>query len=79
MILFPREGAGSESCRTRTSGRDLFSYVDLEGRVGKDHPLRTITLAADKAYDAEDFINELRAMKVTSHVAQSTSGARLGD
>jgi hypothetical protein len=20
----------------------LFSYVDLEGRVGKDHPLRTI-------------------------------------
>jgi hypothetical protein len=31
-------------------------------------------LAADKAYDAEDFINELRAMKVTPHVAHNTSG-----
>ena len=37
-----------------------------------DRP-QAITLAADKAYDAEDFINELRAMKVTPHVAQNTS------
>ena len=35
---------------------------------------RTITLGADKAYDAEDFVNELRSMNVTSHVAQNTSG-----
>jgi hypothetical protein len=35
---------------------------------------RAITLGADKAYDAEDFINELRSMKVTPHVAQNTSG-----
>ena len=33
-----------------------------------------ITLGADKAYDAEDFVNELRTMKVTPHVAQNTSG-----
>jgi len=38
-----------------------------------DRP-RAITLGADKAYDAEDFVNELRAMKVTPHVAQNTSG-----
>ncbi len=38
-----------------------------------DRP-QAVTLAADKAYDAEDFINELRAMKVTPHVAQNTSG-----
>ncbi len=30
---------------------------------------RAITLGADKAYDAEDFVNELRSMKVTPHVA----------
>ena len=29
---------------------------------------------SDKAYDAEDFVNELRSMKVTPHVAQNTSG-----
>jgi hypothetical protein len=31
-----------------------------------------ITLGADKAYDAEDFVNELRSMNVTPHV--NTSG-----
>ena len=35
---------------------------------------QAITLGADKAYDAEDFVNELRSMKVTPHVAQNTSG-----
>ncbi len=38
-----------------------------------DRP-RPITLGADKAYDVEDFVNELRSMKVTPHVAQNTSG-----
>jgi transposase len=38
-----------------------------------DRP-RAITLGADKAYDAEDFVNEPRSMKVTPHVAQNTNG-----
>ena len=40
-----------------------------------DRP-RAITLGADKAYDTEDFVNELRSMRVTPHVAQNTSGRR---
>jgi len=40
-----------------------------------DRP-RSITLGADKAFDAEDFVSELRAMKVTPHVAQNTSRRR---
>src|SRR5438105_13302333 len=35
---------------------------------------QAITLGADKAYDAEDFVNELRSMKVTPHVAQNIRG-----
>ena len=31
-----------------------------------------ITLGADKAYDVEDFVNELRSMKVTPHVARAS-------
>jgi transposase len=38
-----------------------------------DRP-RAITLGADKGYDAEDFVNELRSMQVRPHVAQNTSG-----
>ncbi|MFC3320569.1 IS5 family transposase [Mesorhizobium cantuariense] len=40
-----------------------------------DRP-RAITLGGDKGYDAQDFINELRSMKVTPHVAQNTNGRR---
>ena len=35
---------------------------------------RVTTRAADKADDAEDFVNELRSMNATPHVAQNTSG-----
>ena len=38
-----------------------------------DRP-RRITLGADKGYDTEDFVNELRSMRVTPHVAQNISG-----
>ena len=37
---------------------------------------RRITLGADKGYDAGDFVADLRALKVTPHVAQNTSGRR---
>jgi hypothetical protein len=35
---------------------------------------RPTTLGADKAYDAEDFVGELRSMNATPHVAQNTNG-----
>lgn len=35
-----------------------------------------ITLGADKGYDAGGFVANLRALKVTPHVAQNTSGRR---
>jgi len=38
-----------------------------------DRP-QAITLGADKAYDVEDFINELRSMNATPHVAQNANG-----
>lgn len=40
-----------------------------------------ITLGADKAYDAEDFVNELRSMNVTplSHRIPAAVGLRLTD
>jgi transposase len=35
-----------------------------------------ITVAADKGYDTRDFVAELRAMHVTPHIAQHTTGRR---
>jgi transposase len=35
---------------------------------------RRVTLGGDKNYDVEDFVNELRTLQVTPHVAQNLSG-----
>ena len=40
-----------------------------------DRP-RSITLGGDKNFDTADFVNELRSMAVTPHVAQNTSNRR---
>jgi transposase len=40
-----------------------------------DRPV-AVTLGADKAYDAEDFVNELKSMNVRPHVAQNDNGRR---
>jgi hypothetical protein len=36
----------------------------------------SVTLGADKGYNARVFVNELRAMNVRPHVAQNTNGRR---
>jgi hypothetical protein len=41
----------------------------IEPRADRPKP---ITLGAGKADDAEDFVNEIRSMRVTPHVAQHT-------
>jgi len=62
-----------DACLTRADGHAerVAALHMIEPRA--DRATR-ITLAADKGYDAEDFVNELRAMRVTPHVAQNVSG-----
>ena len=44
---------GGERCEARTSGPgSLFSYVDLEARVGRSHPLRAIRAIVNEALAA---------------------------
>jgi transposase len=48
------------------------ALVMIEGVSGRQR----ITVAADKGYDARDFVTGLRAMQVTPHLAQNTTGRR---
>ena len=71
-LMENRKGLVVDACLTPADG-----HAERIAALHMIEPRRwpqAITLAADKAYDAEDFINELRAMKVTPHVAQNTSG-----
>ncbi|HEY6632490.1 MAG TPA: IS5 family transposase [Rhizobiaceae bacterium] len=72
-LMENRHGLLVNACLTLADGHaERVAALHMVEPRG-DRP-RAITLGADKAYDAEDFVNELRSMKVTPHVAQNTSG-----
>jgi transposase len=72
-LMENRHGLLVNACLTLADGHAerVAALHMIEPRA--DRPL-SITLGADNAYDTEDFVNELRAMNVTPHVAQNTSG-----
>ena len=74
-LMENRHGLIVDACVTQADGHAerTAALVMIEARA--DRPSR-ITLGADKAYDAQDFVNELRSMNVTPHVAQNTSRRR---
>jgi IS5 family transposase len=70
-LMENRSGLIVAACLTRADGHAerVAALAMIEPRA--DRPGR-ITLGADKGYDAEDFINELRSMNVVPHVAAKT-------
>ncbi|CDZ41073.1 ISXoo14 transposase [Neorhizobium galegae bv. officinalis] len=74
-LMENRHGLLVDACLTEASGHAerVAALHMVEPRA--DRP-RAITLGADKAYDTQDFVNELRSMRVTPHVAQNAKGRR---
>ena len=74
-LMENRSGLLVDTCLTPANGHGerVAALLMIEPRA--DRP-RAITLGADKGYDAEDFINELRSMRVTPHIARNISGRR---
>jgi len=74
-LMENRSGLIVDACLTAADGHAerIAALSMIEPRA--DRP-RAITLGADKAYDAEDFVNELKSMNVRPHVAQNTNGRR---
>src|SRR6478672_7005823 len=72
-LMENRNGLIVDACLTEANGHAerIAALHMIEPRA--DRP-RAITLGADKAYDVEDFINELRSMNATPHVAQNANG-----
>lgn len=75
VLMENRNGLIVDACVTRADGhaeRTAALHM-IEKRA--DRPNR-ITLGADKGYDAQDFVNELRSLNVTPHIAQNTAARR---
>jgi transposase len=72
-LMENRNGLVVDACLTQADGHAerIAALAMIEPRADRPRP---ITLGADKAYDAEDFVNELRSMNATPHVAQNANG-----
>jgi transposase len=75
-LMENRNGLVVEACLTHADGHAERNAALAMIEARADRPSR-ITLGADKGYDAEDFVNELRAMNVTPHVATKTKGSAI--
>jgi IS5 family transposase len=75
-LMENRNGLVVDACLTEADGQAEreAALALIEPRA--DRPGR-ITLGADKGYDAEDFVNELRSLNVTPHVAAKTKGSAI--
>ena len=75
-LMENRSGLIVDACLTRADGHAerVAALAMIEPRA--DRPGR-ITLGADKGYDAEDFVNELRSMNVAPHVAAKTRSSAI--
>ena len=75
-LMENRNGLVVDACLTQADGHAEreAALALIEPRA--DRPGR-ITLGADKGYDAEDFVNELRSMNVTPHVAAKVIGSAI--
>jgi transposase len=74
-LMENRHGLLVDACLTHADGHAERVAALHMIEPYADRP-QAITLGADKGYDAEDFVNELRSMRVTPHVAQNTNGRR---
>ena len=72
-LMENRNGLLVDACLTEADGHAerIAALHMIEPRADRPRP---ITLGADKAYDTADFVNELRSMRVTPHVAQNDAG-----
>ena len=71
-----RCGLVVDACLTQADGHAerIAALHMIEPRA--DRPGR-ITLGADKGYDTEDFVNELRTLNVAPHVAAKAKGSAI--
>jgi transposase len=74
-LMENRSGLLVDACLTPADGHAerVAALHMIEPRAERP---RAITLGADKGYDTQDFVNELRSLNVRPHVAQNASGRR---
>ena len=76
VLMENRNGLIVDIELTQATGRaEREAAIRMLDRLPRK-PSRRITLGADRGYDTQEFVHELRQRKVTPHVTQNQSGRR---
>ena len=75
-LMENRNGLVVEAYVTKADGHSERHGALAMIQPRADRPQR-VTLGADKGYDTDDFVNELRTMNVTPHVAAKAKGSAI--
>jgi len=75
-LMENRNGLVIEACLTHADGHAERNAALAMIEPRADRPAR-ITLGAGKGYDVQDFVNELRSMNATPHVAAKSKGSAI--
>lgn len=74
VLMENRHGLVVDARLTLATGRaERETAVEMLGELRGDH---RVTLGADKGYDTAEFVDRLRSLGVTPHVAQNDTGRR---
>ncbi len=77
VLMENRFGLVVDACVTQATGTaERAAAIQMVQRVRRVCGTRRITLGADKGYDTRGFVQAMRALRVTPHVAQNTVGRR---
>lgn len=83
LLMENRHGLAVDVLVTQATGTaEREAGVAMVKRLRKRHRSRRLTLGADKNYDTLDFVEDMRDLKVTPHVAQNITerrGSRIDD
>jgi hypothetical protein len=73
LLMENRHGLIVDAALTAASTAERDAAITMLGRLDGRH---RSTLGADKAYDVAAYIDRLRAIRVTPHVAQNIANRR---
>lgn len=74
VLMDNRHGLAVDSCLTRAMGTAEREAAQEMVKAVPHRRAKHPTVGADKGYDTKDFVENLRKLTVTPHVAQNTTG-----
>jgi transposase len=77
VLMENRNGLVVDAETTRVSGHaERMAAIEMVKGITTESGIKRVTVGADKGFDTRNFVDEMRELGATPHVAQNTNGRR---